>query len=98
MMTDPDTGAIFVATMEGKDLPFYGTQFHPEKVITMYNHDDLDHEWTSLNYNRYFADRFLEMARMNTNSCGTFAECQELIIDNYAVTVTEGTYGNIYAF
>ena len=75
MQTDPDTGATFVGTMEGKTLPFYGTQFHPEKVLTMYNNDELDHKWDSVNYNRYFAERFLEMARMNTNSCGTFAEC-----------------------
>ena len=61
--TDPDSGDTFVATMESEMYPFLATQFHPEKVITMYNSDGLNHSWESVNYNRYFADRFMELAR-----------------------------------
>ena len=84
--------------MESQTYPFYGTQFHPEKVITMYNSDSLDHSWTSVNYNRYFADRFIEMARENKNTCGTFSECQKLVIENTPVIVTDTYYGNVYAW
>ena len=99
LSTDATSGDTFVATMEAFNYPFYGTQFHPEKVLTMYNSDGLDHSWESVNYNRWFADRFMELARENTNTCGAdFADCQELIIDNYPVTVTDYYYGNVYAF
>lgn len=61
--TDPVSGDTFVASMESPDYPFMGTQFHPEKILAMYNNDNIDHSWKSLNYSRYFADRFLELAR-----------------------------------
>ena len=96
--TDPVSGDTFVATMESPDYPFFGTQFHPEKVLTMYNKDSINHSWNSVNYNRYFADRFIELARENTNSCGTFEECQAMDIDNNPVYVTTGYYGNVYAW
>ena len=75
LSTDTESGDTFVATMESPNYPFFGTQFHPEKVLTMYNSDEADHSWNSVHYNRYFADRFMELARENTNSCGDFAEC-----------------------
>ena len=75
LSTDASTGDTFVATMESPNYPFYGTQFHPEKVITMYNSDGLNHSWESVDYNRYFANRFMELARQNTNTCGDFATC-----------------------
>ena len=96
--TDPYSGDTFVATMESPNYPFFGTQFHPEKALTMYNADSIDHSWASIKYNRYFVDRFVELARENTNTCGSFEDCQTLIIDNYAVIVTDTYYGNVYAF
>uniref|UniRef100_A0A7S3HY45 Glutamine amidotransferase domain-containing protein n=1 Tax=Favella ehrenbergii TaxID=182087 RepID=A0A7S3HY45_9SPIT len=96
--TNPDSGDTFVASMESKYYPFYATQFHPEKVLTQYNSDAIDHSWESTMDNRYLADRFIELARMNENTCGTFEECQDLIIDNTAVIVTDTYYGNVYAW
>ena len=43
--TDPVSGDTFVATMESHDYPFYGTQFHPEKALAMYNAESIDHSW-----------------------------------------------------
>lgn len=68
-------GQTFVATMESKEYPFFGTQFHPEKVLGVYNVESVNHSWTSVQYNRYFADRFVELARQNSNSCGDFEYC-----------------------
>ena len=61
--TDPVSGDKFVASMESDKYPFFGTQFHPEKILTMYNAPSIDHSWASVQYNRYFADKFLELAR-----------------------------------
>ena len=41
--TDTTSHDTFVATMEAYHYPFFGTQFHPEKVLNMYNSDGLDH-------------------------------------------------------
>ena len=98
LSTDAESGDTFVASMEAYNYPFFGTQFHPEKVLTLYNNGALDHSWKAVHYNRYFADRFMELARENTNSCGDFAACQEIVLDNYPVYVTDTYYGNIYAF
>ena len=61
--TDPVSGDTFVSAMESPDYPFMGVQFHPEKVGVMYNNDGINHSWESINYNRYFADRFIELVR-----------------------------------
>ena len=50
--TDPESGDTFVASMESETYPFLGTQFHPEKIITMYNSETIDHSWNSVHYNR----------------------------------------------
>ena len=98
LSTDPVSGDTFVATMESEDYPFFGTQFHPEKILTMYNTDSLDHSWNSVLYNRYFADLLTMMARQNTNSCGDWEACQALVIENYDRIVTDTYYGTVYAF
>ena len=95
--TDPSNGDTVVATMESPLYPFFGTQFHPEKTITMYNTDTVNHSWASVQYNRYFADRFLELARENTNTC-EFTHCQDLVIQNFPMIVTNDYHGNVYAF
>ena len=39
----------FTATMESEKYPFFGTQFHPEKVAFMFNNDSgVNHTWKSL--------------------------------------------------
>lgn len=63
----------------------------------MYNTDTLNHSWESVQYNRYFADRFLEMARENKN-IATYDNVLGMIIQNYDLIVTDTYYGNVYAF
>jgi len=92
------SGDTFVASMESPDYPFFGTQFHPEKILDMYNNGSIDHSWKSVNYNRYFADRFVEMARQNTNTCGDWSTCSVMEIDENPVYVTNTYYGNVYAW
>ena len=84
--------------MEAFNYPFFGTQFHPEKPSTMFSHPKVNHSWASLEYNRFFADRFVELTRQNSNSCGDFSECQKLIIENSSLYVTDTYHGNVYAW
>jgi|TARA_B110000285_G_C14798637_1_gene456384 gamma-glutamyl hydrolase len=75
-------GREFVATMEAKNYPIFGTQFHPEKTTQIFyeKRGGINHSWQSIKMNRYFADLFVQMARANTNSFGTYEETQPYLI------------------
>jgi len=54
-------GNPFTATMESDRYPIMGTQFHPEKTVTMFNDNQgVNHSWESIQLNSYFAENFLE--------------------------------------
>ena len=39
----------FAATVEGKNYPFYGTAFHPEKALDMFvDNAGINHSWESI--------------------------------------------------
>jgi len=44
-----EAGELFVASMEAYDYPFFGTQFHPEKVIaTFAPNEEINHSLESV--------------------------------------------------
>lgn len=64
----------FAATVEGIDYPYFATAFHPEKVLGVFNDDvGINHSWESIQLNRYFADKFITLARQNSNTFGDFS-------------------------
>jgi hypothetical protein len=48
--------------------------------------------------NRYFADKFVSLARQNPNTFGDFATTQSLIVANHDLIVTDGWTGEVYVF
>lgn len=89
----------FVASMESYRYPFYGTQFHPAKTITMYNDDSgTNHTWGSDLLNRSLVDFFMSDARQNSNPAGDFKTVQAAIIQNDKLLVTPSYYGEVYVF
>lgn len=61
--------------MEAYNYPFYGVQFHPEKPQSNFDPStNTDHSELSDDYNRYFADFFVDKARRNFNSFQSFAD------------------------
>lgn len=68
-------GKPFVASMESKDYPFFATQFHPEKAqFVFYPQTKIDHSTTSIFYNRYFSDMFVNQCKLNNNHFSSFEE------------------------
>lgn len=95
----PAEGDPFGASMEAYNYPFFGTQFHPEKPMTMFNDGTgINHTWESITLNRYFADKFLSYARQNTNYWGDFTTVQGVVIENCRFIVMDDYYGEVYAF
>jgi len=41
-------GTEFVASIEAKNYPIFGTQFHPEKVSQLWANYNLNHSWKSI--------------------------------------------------
>jgi len=67
----------FTATAEGINYPFFATAFHPEKTLSMFvDNAGINHSWESIQLNRYFADKFITLARQNPNTFGDFATTQ----------------------
>lgn len=95
-----DDGTPFVASYEGKDgLPFFGTQYHPEKPVTgFYSKSKGYHEWEQIRMNKVFIERFVYGARHNTQKFSWYySEIQDHIIENYELVKDED--GNfMYAF
>ena len=69
----PD-GRPFVASIESEKYPFFGTQFHPEKVPRIFKEDlEVDHSWLSIGLNRHFADYFVYQTKLNPNNYGNYS-------------------------
>ena len=89
----------FTASVEGKKYPFFATQFHPEKTTTMFLDDaGINHSWESIQMNRYFADKFVSLARRNPNTFGDYETTQAQIVANYDLIVTDTFGGEVYVF
>lgn len=92
----------FISTMEHRKYPFYGVQFHPEKVL---------YEWVE-NYNishlaegamasQYFARFLVEEARKSSHAFPNYEEELRHSIYNFPITFSAergSTYQQVYMF
>lgn len=86
----PDDGRAFVASIEGKSYPFFGTLFHPEMASQLFiDNYGANHEWLSIKLNRHFSDYFVYLARHSPNKYGDFLQVQADIIENAPTILTE---------
>lgn len=88
-------GKEFVSTIEGLELPLYGTQWHPEKAVYEWttahttNHND-----SSVKANAWTARFFVDQARKNGRAFPTLSAETKALIYNYQpeFTGTGGAY------
>ena len=88
----------FVSTFEAYDYPFMGSIFHPEKHGVIFNSSSVDQSWDTIDANQYFSEKFVSLARQNTNSFGNNNAIQEAVIHNYELIVYDGYYEEVYVF
>eukprot|EP00347_Sterkiella_histriomuscorum_P022553 403338055 len=94
----PD-GRPFVASIESDQYPFFGSQFHPEKVSRVFKEElNVDHSWLSIGLNRHFSDYFVHLTRQNTNNYGNYSQTQKDIIENHHLIVSDDWYDSVYVF
>jgi len=87
--SDDRTGFTFVTYIEAKKYPFYGTQFHPEKIQFEWNQDTaVDHGSDSVEFNSWLARFFVDECRKNDNHFADTKSEQNALIYQYTPTYT----------
>ncbi|KAL4718800.1 hypothetical protein ACJJTC_018331 [Scirpophaga incertulas] len=89
-------GVKFIASFEHRRYPFYGTQFHPEKVMYEWKRSEyFVHTANAVKVNRYFPDFFVSKCRKNCHSYANEVDENESLIYNYQTYFT-GINGSYY--
>ena len=77
-------GKTFVSTIEGRDRPIFGTQFHPERPLFSWAPEEgINHSPHAVEVMQYFGNFFLSQARMNSHKFRSKQEEAEALIYNY---------------
>ena len=85
------SGTQIVNSIEAKNYPFYGTQFHPEKETTQhYPYNSFNMSWESLQLNEFFSKFFVKRARSSPEKT-SYTAVKNWLIGNYNLHVT-GTW------
>lgn len=64
----------FVASVEAKNYPIFGTQYHPEKPANLFvDRLDINHSWKSIQLSNKFSEMFVRMSRKNANTYGNWS-------------------------
>lgn len=81
----------FIASIESKKFPFFGIQFHPEKIAFDFyenevHNENIPHSLMDILVNRYFYDILVEYGRKSNNTFNNTDEALASSIYNYRVT------------
>jgi len=86
LSTNTDTeGTVFTSTMEGYTLPFYSTQWHPEKTQFLMQ-DDICKEHECISVSQFTANYFAEQVSKSTHTFPSETAAEQALIYNYAPT------------
>ncbi|XP_024910531.1 gamma-glutamyl hydrolase-like [Cynoglossus semilaevis] len=90
--TNWDEKQEYVSTLEGYRYPFYGTQWHPEKLAFEWNQSSIPHSALGIRIMFYLAEFFVNEARKNFHSFSSEAKERKALIWNY-YAVSSGVRG-----
>ncbi|XP_055630730.1 gamma-glutamyl hydrolase-like isoform X2 [Toxorhynchites rutilus septentrionalis] len=90
MSTNKDwNGLEFISSIEHKTLPFYGTQFHPEKNLYEWvRNKNISHTPNAIRAAQYFADFFVNEARLSDQEFASQDDIDKHVIYNFQSTFT----------
>ena len=95
----------FVSIFEGRTMPIYGTQFHPEKPLFEFvwrsEQRNIPHTQRAIQVGQHLANEFVHKTRQNRHCFNSRDDLQQLLIYNYnAEFVGSDTsrYEQIYRF
>eukprot|EP01133_Synstelium_polycarpum_P013238 gene13238-15556_t len=77
-------GNTFLSTIEAKNYPIYGTQWHPEKpLFEWWNQEVMDHSFESIKANQYTSNFFVNECRKSSHSFASQQSESAALIYNY---------------
>lgn len=92
-------GSPFVSAVEGKSIPFYATQFHPE--FSVYEWDptaDVSHTGSAIAAMNYLAQFFVSETRKNNHHFPDLTTETDALIYNWAPNFTESLTGDLQTY
>ena len=94
-----ENGTTFVSSVEAKELPFYGIQFHPEKSPFEWRKEIFaSHSLEAIEISQHIADFFVDEARKNFHNFKTEKEADQYTIYNYNAVKVVDTFMECYFF
>eukprot|EP00201_Polytomella_parva_P003485 CAMPEP_0175075468 /NCGR_PEP_ID=MMETSP0052_2-20121109/22023_1 /TAXON_ID=51329 ORGANISM="Polytomella parva, Strain SAG 63-3" /NCGR_SAMPLE_ID=MMETSP0052_2 /ASSEMBLY_ACC=CAM_ASM_000194 /LENGTH=361 /DNA_ID=CAMNT_0016344169 /DNA_START=117 /DNA_END=1202 /DNA_ORIENTATION=+ len=75
-------GVEYVSTMEGKEMPFSGTQWHPEKPACEFGMEEVPHSLDAIRLSQHLANVFMETARRSAHKPASMEEELNMVIYN----------------
>lgn len=97
---DDANGLTFISTIESKQYPFVGLQFHPEKNAYEWERND-PHSQSAIYSARYFYDWFVNECRKNNHTFQDKETLNDELIYNYPTTYVgklNYTFEQVYFF
>jgi len=93
LSTNDDRGGFsYITFFEAKNYPFYGTQFHPEKIqFEWATNQVVDHGTDAVAYNFWLANFFVSECRKNDNCFADEDSEKKALIYQYDTTYTGDT-------
>jgi len=103
LSTNKDNGGLeFVSTIEAKNYPFFGSQWHPEKIQYEWTPDgNINHSYDSVELNSWTSRFFVQQCRKNNNAFPDEKSEKEALIYEYTPTYTadeEESFVQCYLF
>ena len=94
LSTNVDTsGHSFVSTIEAKDYPIFGVQWHPERPQFDWSYKGLlNHDLLAIQTMQYFSNFFVQEARRNDRRFQVESEEKSNLIYNYSPEMSDSSY------
>lgn len=84
LTVSPDrNNKLYISTVEARDYPILGVQWHPEKNAFEWGIDNIPHSADAIKITQSVANYFISEARKSTHKPASFEEEQDLLIYNY---------------
>jgi len=91
-------GKQFIAMIEAKDYPIYGSQFHPEKNLYEWNTAIIPHDEDAVAMSTFLSNFLVSEARRNNNTFESKEELKKYLIYNWDPYFIDEYFVTIYAF
>jgi len=89
---EDDDGLTFISSVEHKEYPIFGVQWHPEKNTYEWQYPSIPHSPEAIQLEHHVMEVFLSYARMNSNSFEDEDEAEKYLIYNHQPTYVHRDY------